>query len=221
MLEALAREPAGSLADRLCSAALGMLGSTGVGIAMLTADGHHQTLCATGLGVAGEELQLTLGEGPTYEAYRQVAPVLVDDVAVEGRWPLLGPDAEAAGIQAMFAFPLRSGAAEFGVLTLYRDVSGPLGDGQYGDGLVFARVTLDLLLMAHEEDATGTVEALYPEEESGAWEVHQATGMVSVQLGISLRDAIAMLRGHAFASGRSISDTAGDVVAGRLQLESV
>ena len=220
VLDALADEPSGSLAARMCSAAAGMLGSPGVGIAMVTDDGHLQTVCAVGLGSAGEELQLTLGEGPTYESYRRGQPVLIDDLAHEEGWPVLGRGASEAGIRAIFAFPLRYGAAEFGALTLYRDKPGPLDDGQYGDALVFARVVLDLLLTAQEEQASGDLSDMFTAHGSSPWQIHQATGMVSVQLGISLRDAIAMLRGHAFSSGRSISETARDVVAGRLQLEA-
>lgn len=197
-----------------------MLGSPGAGIAMVTDDGHLQTVCAVGLGLAGEELQLTLGEGPTYEAYRRGQPVLIDDLAHEEGWPVLGRDANEAGIRAIFAFPLRYGAAEFGALTLYRDKPGPLDDGQYGDALTFARVTLDLLLTAQEEQASGELNDMFTAHGSSPWEIHQATGIASVQLGISLRDALAVLRGHAFSSGRSISETAGDVVSGRLQWEN-
>ncbi len=218
VLDALAREPAGRLPARLCSAASAMLASPGVGIAMVTDDGHLQPVSALGLGVVGEELQLTSGEGPTYESYRRGQPVLIEDLAQEDGWPILGRDAGDAGIRAIFSFPLRSGAAEFGALTLYRDHPGPLEDGQYGDALSFARVTLDLLLTAQEELGTGDLNDLFTQQGSNPWQVHQATGMVSVQLGISLRDATAMLRGKAFSSGRSLSETAGDVVAGRLQL---
>lgn len=219
VLDALARESSGRLPARLCAAAAQMLASAGVGIAMVTDDGHLQTVSAVGLGLGGEELQLTSGEGPTYEAYRRGQPVLIDDLAHEDGWPMLGRDADDAGIRAIFSFPLRSGAAEFGALTLYRDHPGPLEDGQYGDALVFARVALDLLLTAQEELGTGDLNDLFTQHGSSPWQVHQATGMVSVQLGISLRDATAMLRGEAFSSGRSLSETAGDVVAGRLQLK--
>lgn len=197
-----------------------MLASPGVGIAMVTDEGHLQTVSAVGLGLVGEELQLTLGEGPTYESYRRGQPVLVDDLAADQTdWAMLGRDAGDAGIRAIFSFPLRSGAAEFGALTLYRDQPGPLEDGQYADALVFARVVLDLLLMAQVEPATGDLNDLFTQDRSLPWQVHQATGMASVQLGISLRDAMAVLRGEAFSSGRSLSETAGDVVAGRLLLE--
>lgn len=220
VLESLAREPSGSLADRLCSAAAKMLDSRGVGIAMVTGDGHFQTVCALDLGLAGEELQLTLGEGPTYESYRQGQPVLINNLAQDTRWPILGRDADQAGIHAIFAFPLRSGAADFGALTLYRDKPGPLDGDQYGDALVFARVSLDLLMTAHDEQDSGDLINMYTADGFSPWEIHQATGIVSVQLGISLADAMAMLRGHAFSSGISISQIAGEVVAGRLQLAS-
>jgi len=196
-----------------------MLASPGVGIAMVTDDGHLQTVSALGLGLVGEELQLTLGEGPTYESYLRGQPVLIDDLAHDDRWPMLGRDAGEAGIRAIFSFPLRSGAAEFGALTLYRDQPGSLDDGQYGDALGFARVVLDLLLTAHDEPATGPLNDLITQHGSRPWQVHQATGMVSVRLGISLRDAMAVLRGEAFSSGHSLSETADAIVAGRLQLE--
>lgn len=219
VLDALAREPSGPLPARLCSAAVVMLASPGVGIAMVTDDGHLHTMWAVGLGLVGEELQLTSGEGPTYESHRRGQPVLIDELAREDGWPMLGRDAGEAGIGAVFSFPLRSGAADFGSLTLYRDQPGPLDDGHYGDALVFARVALDLLLTAQDELDTGDLNDLFTQHGSSPWQVHQATGMVSVQLGIPLRDAMAMLRGEAFSSGRSLSETAGDVVAGRLQLK--
>lgn len=219
VLDALAREPSGPLPARLCAAAGVMLASPGVGIAMVTDGGHLQTVWAVGLGLVGEELQLTLGEGPTYESYRRGQPVLIDDLSREDGWPMLGRDAGDAGIGAVFSFPLRSGAAEFGALTLYRDRPGPLADQQYADALAFARVTLDLLLTAQDESGPRDLSELFMQQGPSPWQVHQATGMVSVQLGISLRDATAMLRAEAFSSGRSLSETAGEVVAGRLQLE--
>ena len=49
-------------------------------------------------------------------------------------------------------------------------------------------------------------------------EVHQASGMVAVQLGVSVGDALARLRAHAFAEGRPLAAVAEDVVSRRLRL---
>ena len=47
-------------------------------------------------------------------------------------------------------------------------------------------------------------------------EIHQATGMVLVQLDISATDALARLRAHAFVHQRLLIDVARDVVDRRL-----
>jgi hypothetical protein len=48
--------------------------------------------------------------------------------------------------------------------------------------------------------------------------VHQAAGMVSVQLNVSVAHALIRLRAHAFGAERSLTDVAGEVVARRLRL---
>jgi hypothetical protein len=63
-------------------------------------------------------------------------------------------------------------------------------------------------------DLAGELDAL----SSTRADVHQASGMVSVQLGASVADALVRLRAHAYAEGRALSDVAGDVIAGRLRL---
>ena len=49
--------------------------------------------------------------------------------------------------------------------------------------------------------------------------VHQAAGMVSVQLDVSIEDANVALRAHAFAADRPLKDVAIDVVERRIRLE--
>ena len=48
--------------------------------------------------------------------------------------------------------------------------------------------------------------------------VHNAAGMVSVQEGISVTEALIRLRAFAFSSDRLLADVAEDVVARRLRL---
>ena len=60
------------------------------------------------------------------------------------------------------------------------------------------------------------------ELEAGAdfhFAVHDAAGMISVQLGISVTEALIRLRAYAFGSDRLITDVAQDVIARRLRLE--
>ena len=48
--------------------------------------------------------------------------------------------------------------------------------------------------------------------------VHQATGMVSLQLGVDVVEARHRLRSYAAEVHRPLSDVAGDIVARRVQL---
>ena len=48
--------------------------------------------------------------------------------------------------------------------------------------------------------------------------VHNAAGMVSVQEGISVTEALIRLRAFAFSSDRLLADVAHDVIARRLRL---
>jgi hypothetical protein len=48
--------------------------------------------------------------------------------------------------------------------------------------------------------------------------VHNAAGMVSVQLGVSVAEALIRLRAYAFSNDRLLADVAQDVIARRLRL---
>jgi AmiR/NasT family two-component response regulator len=50
-------------------------------------------------------------------------------------------------------------------------------------------------------------------------DVNMATGMLAAQLRISLEDAFARLRAHAFSSGRSVLDVARDLLERRIPLD--
>ena len=47
--------------------------------------------------------------------------------------------------------------------------------------------------------------------------VHQASGMIMIQLGVEIYEALSRLRAFAFAEGRSVTDVARDVVARALR----
>lgn len=207
---------------RICTLCVEALHVTGAGISMVTPVGNHGVVCATDdVSARIEDLQFMLGEGPGFDAVRSGAPTLVpdlgrpDDIAV-GRWPAFMEGATAAGVRALFAFPLRIGVIGVGALGLYRDTSGDLDGAQVTAALMAADVAalalLDLDLgrddpFADDLDARATYQL----------QVHQATGMVQVQLGVATEEAFAMLRARAFASGRPLVAVATDVVERRLR----
>ena len=174
------------------------------------------------------ELQLTLGQGPCHDALASAAPVLaadLDDAESARRWPAFAPEALGYGACAVFAFPLIVGAIQAGVMGLYRRSAGPLGDGQLGDLLILADVGTLLLLGSLGDSGAAAagengerLDGQSPDLALHRAEIDQATGMLTVQLGVSATEAFVRLRAHAYAEDRRLSDVAGDIVARRLRL---
>ena len=169
-----------------------------------------------------EELQFTLGEGPCLEAFATRRPVLVPELtdAAMLRWPGYAPAIHDHGLRAVFAFPLQVGAARLGVLDVFRAEPGVLSDGQFRQALVFAEVAVSTLLDEQERAAPGAAADGLDEVMGQRAEVYQAQGMVAVQLGVPLADALARLRAHAYAESRELGDVARDVVERRLTFDN-
>jgi hypothetical protein len=205
----------------LCRVCPGIAGVTGAGVMLMSGDIPRGSLCTSDeVSHLIEELQYTLGEGPCVDAYQQDRVVAEPDLAdpVIRRWPAFSPPALQAGARAVFGFPLRVGTAHLGALNLYRDVPGPLSGDQHADALVVADVAARWVL---EAQAGAPLDAVAEELEISAdfhFVVHNAAGMVSVQEGISVTEALIRLRAFAFSSDRLLADVAEDVVARRLRL---
>jgi hypothetical protein len=205
-----------SLPQRLVSACAQALPVTGAALVLMTDDGPGGTVAVTDP-TAGtmEELQFTLGEGPCVESSGTGRPVLQPDLARTGpaRWPGFAAAALKAGIGAIFALPLRVGGIRLGVLDLYRDAVGELSADELTEALSYADVATAVLLHLHAHGRAGGAELRSVPVIEDRAEVHQAAGMVSVQAGVSLGDALVLLRAHAFASERAVVDVARDVLA--------
>ena len=216
-------EPAGGETKRLCQVCAEVTEATGAGIMLMSGDIPRGSVCTTdAVSARIEQLQYDLGEGPCIDAYQLDRPILEPDLAdpVTTRWPVFSGPALAAGARAVFGFPLRVGAVRLGALNLYRDHGGPLEDEQHADALAMADVAAEAVLLLQAEAPVGMVAA---ELEAGAdfqYVVHQAAGMVAVQLELSVGKALIRLRAYAFGNERALAEVARDVVARRLRFDA-
>jgi len=169
---------------------------------------------------AMQELQLTLGDGPCVDAWRHREPVLEADLAdpAQTRWPVFAQAGVQAGVRAVFAFPLQLGAVALGVLALYRDRPAPLSDEELALGLVLAEVATQTILGLQAGAPPEQLHVLLADEPAHWAEIHQATGMVSAQLEVSLDEAFVRLRSFAFANDHPLREVAQEIVARRLRL---
>lgn len=212
---------------------------SGVGLAVMGPGGGGGVLAATaGEAERLEELQFTLGEGPCMDASRSGLPVLVPDLQrdPDHRWPAFTAGALGIGVLAAFTFPLRVGDMGIGVLDLYRTTRGGLTGRHVAEALAYADAATAMLLHLQDTPDVATVPmgGPCPEPPGNAGPaptghmsdvlerravVHQAAGMISVQLSVDVPAALVRLRAHAYAANRSILDVAADVVARRLRFD--
>lgn len=209
----------------LCRAAVEATGCDGAALWLATSTDRRALIHATDeLSSYLDDWQFTVGEGPCLQAWNGDGPALVADLEARGaadRWPVYASGALEAGARAVFALPVQMGAIRLGVLDLYRRTPGSLTEHQFSDALGFAVAALSVLLaLAHPETlGMDGADGAWPVDGLGAGrvEVYQATGMVAVQLGVGLAEALTRLRAHAYTSGVPLGEIARRVVARRLR----
>lgn len=210
--------------ERLCRACHAALPVDGVGLSLMTKDqpdGRVLLGASDERGARIEDWQFGFGEGPCVSAFVSGRPVLVPDLqAYEARvrWPMFTREAAGAEVGAVFAFPLQVGAIGIGVLDCYRSRVGPLIEMAEALAVTDA-VTVALLNVeiAGGDDGINEV-ALFDLSWRTHAVVHQATGALAAEFGISVGEGLARLRAHAFACARPLEEVAVEVLTGRLQL---
>jgi hypothetical protein len=210
----------------LCEPFLRTVPVTGASVSVLSGPVGQSTVCSSNETAARlDELQFDLGEGPCWLAMSRREPVLAPVLAEStSTWPMFTEavlsDRRGQHVAGMFAFPLVVGTLEIGAVDLYTTQNLTLSRSQIAEVSALADVAawevLRRVLGEQETDLTSGESTA----RSSRREVHQATGMVLAQLGVSAEDAALLLRAHAFATGRSVREVATDVVERRLDFST-
>lgn len=220
ILASLAGGADGITAVHLCEVCRGVTAMAGAGIMLMSGDLPAGSMCTTGqVSAMIEDLQYALGEGPCVDAYRLGRPVFEPDLAepAEPRWQAFTAPALEAGVRAVFGFPMLVGTVRLGALNLWADRPGPLTDDQHGDALVMAGIAAEAVL-ALQAGSSGSLAADLEDGSNFQYVVHQAAGMTSVQLDVTVAEALVRLRANAFGNQRRLGDVAADVVSRHLRL---
>lgn len=197
---------------RLCRAAVSALAVEGCAIHLLPEE------AAAGLAVLSSsevarvaDLAFTVGEGPTVDAFTLRRPVLAGDLAAwASRWPGFVQAAADLEVRAVLSLPLQVGGTALGVLDLYSSRTRFLTDDETALALAFAELAVEGVL---ERSTTGSDHGSEPLLDHRA-EVHQAQGMVMVDLDVDLREALVRMRAHAFREGTPLIELARAIIAG-------
>jgi hypothetical protein len=215
-------------ADRLCEACVVLLDIDAAAISLVFDGANSGTLGSSGARARMyDELQFTLGEGPCLDSVLRRIPILIVDLGdpEEARWPAYRPAMLAHQIRGVYAIPVVVAGEFVGALDLFRARPGPLLAADLAGAVAAAELAaiplLDLL--------DGDLQAAVTDPNSNAWaelnkltraELSQAIGMLVAQLEVEPALALILLRAHAYASGRSVTGIARDILDRRLKLEA-
>lgn len=206
--------------ERLCALACMVLNTQWASVGLLSGNHFIPVAATDDIAQILSDQQFTLGDGPVFEATRADAPILVPDLgsaAAESKWPAFVPVATGLGVRAAFAFPLRVGAAHLGVMAAYHHSPLIPTPDAVADAMVLATIAADAMIAVQAGD--GHLSEVLASNFSTGSEVHQAAGMVSEQLGISIVEALVRLRSYAYVTGRPLSAIARNVTQGHLFLD--
>lgn len=205
-------EPTEPFPLRLCRAFTRFADADGGAISMGFSTSERMLLCVTDdLVSLFEDVQDTLREGPTLDAFRTARPVMSATWNEQAtRWPVL-MESMPASVSAtlLYAFPMLPEHTLVGVVSLHVRPSRPL-----------ARSEAELDFLADVVGAAIVGGIPLEDQEHALWSerdrVSQATGMIVAQLGISTVDALAVLRAHAFAHETTVAEISRAVLSREL-----
>ncbi|MGO9342156.1 MAG: GAF and ANTAR domain-containing protein [Acidimicrobiales bacterium] len=203
----------------LCVRALEILPAEGCAIVLMSEDrGQGLAGASDGTASAGQDLEFTLGQGPGIEAYSGGVTVLAEDLDGDGRWPQFSSPASNLGIRSVCALPLQVGSIRLGVLSLYGTRPRALDARQLSEAHLVAALVTHLVIGLQSNTASESL-AFGLEISDYRAVVHQATGMISAQLGCDPEEALVRLRGFSYGEGRSIEEVSTDVVARSIRFD--
>jgi hypothetical protein len=202
----------------MCASFMAQLPISGALVSITDRSGSRSMVSATDVVAARwDELELELGSGPLLDATVTSTAQLIADVRSSSMNPVMGAHLDELGVRAVFTFPLSIGGATVGVAGLYSTRPRALSAQALATATSLARSLGEPAVREALRLAANNRENLAPHTGPGLRrEVHQATGMISAQLDVSITEAFARLRAYAISSERPITSAAQDVVAGRL-----
>lgn len=160
---------------------------------------------------AAWEAEAAMGQGPATHAFCTRKPCAASGQNLANRWPLFAHAVAGLGVGSVVAAPL---GARLGVVcAYYRDPLISEIAALAVAGHVAAALTRVTLRSAQDLGP----DLIASPGDHGA--VHQATGMISVQVGCGVDEASLLLAARAYADGRSLAAMATDVISGAVRFD--
>jgi GAF domain-containing protein len=163
-----------------------------------------------------ELFQLQTDEGPCLDCFSSGLPVVTEDLTAGGRWPVFGPEAQAAGFRAVQAFPLRLRDVVIGTLNIF--MTDPMVSAEEDRDIcqALADVATIAILQNQAAKQIGDINGQLQRTLDSRIAIEQAKGILAERLHLQMDEAFDQLRNFARDNNRQLSDIAAAVVAGTL-----
>jgi GAF domain-containing protein len=205
--------------QRLCSVLSGMLPVTGAWAVLLDelAGRLHVVAATDPVARRLEALHAELDEGPCLHAARTGERVLLGDLGgpdATERFPRFAARALAAGVAAVYSFPLRTADQRVGSLSLCSDTPADLDEADLELAQLLVDLTAASIVAARRyQQVTGLLPAAVRRLADAAV-LEQAKGRLSVRLGVTPEVALEHLRRAAARAGMPLAAVAEQVATG-------
>jgi GAF domain-containing protein len=139
--------PVQRILDHLVKQIVDIMPVTAAGVTVISQDVQPRYVAASDQSAMWyEKLQSELNEGPCLAAYHSGKAIAVPDLTRDDRYRWFTPQATAAGLAAVFTFPLNHENSSLGALDLYRDSPGHLSEELMATAQTFADVAAAYLI---------------------------------------------------------------------------
>lgn len=199
-----------------------LLHAKAAGILLADASGH---LCV--VGASSEQIQLLElfqlqnDEGPCLDCYTTGQAIAAPDLNTSSVWPKFAAESTAAGYRSVYAIPLHHNNVTLGCLNLFMTDAGPLAVTDVALAQALADVASIAIVHSYIARQTGDRDEQLHHALASRITIEQAKGMIAEHFTLDVHDAFVVLRSHARRSGRGLTDTADELVAGTIALADV
>jgi GAF domain-containing protein len=186
-----------------------MTGVTGTGVSLDDARGTLRFVTASTEEIIDlEHTQESEAQGPCIDAFTTGLVVTAEDLEDDLRWARFGAAALNGGFRAVAGIPMTTGERTIGALNLYDRKPREWDDDTLDDVRVLADVATTYVAfaqrLAHAEELTAQLQHALDSRVV----IEQAKGLIAGERGISLEEALQVLRRHARSTGARLHDVA-------------
>jgi transcriptional regulator with GAF, ATPase, and Fis domain len=162
-----------------------------------------------------ELFQLQNDQGPCLDCFRGGQPVHAPDMTIAARrWPRFATAAQQAGFASVEALPMRLREQVIGALNFFRATPGAFDPDAIRIGQALADVATISLLQERSLRQSDAINEQLQTALNSRVIIEQAKGKLAERLGLDMNQAFGLLRDHARARNRRLSDLAQAFVDG-------